>query len=671
MPVKKQHSRLDFLSPVSVIPGFGAKRIAALRDAGIETVGDLLYHFPRRYQDRSAIIPIADLADHLDTECAVIGTITQTRVEQGRKPRLRIQVTDDTGTFEALWFQGISFFRKSLYKGKRILLYGRVKKFQQYQMLHPHIETVRSGTSAADVPCMPLYPLTQAMRDVHMRQKALFKAIRWIFKNVKHYPQILPQRIEQKKQFPPLATCLREIHLPAVPEDLQKYYARLRYEEVYQTALTLRWSKRKFALPGREMQPGVLPEKVKSLLPFTLTEDQRKAISALYRDAASSKRMHRLLQGDVGSGKTIVAFFACLPALNEGLQVAWLAPTEVLARQTFTLLSQWLSPLGVACDMLRGGISSKKKRELLRNLSAGNLTFVVGTHALLQPSVKFSHLGMIVIDEQHKFGTEQRLTLQQKDPASDFLLMSATPIPQTLAKTLYGDLDIVTIRSLPRGRQPVSTHLVPERKRRDMEQFIFTELTENNSQAFCIVPRIESDNDSETIKDVYTVYEALRKGVLGRLPTAVIHGKLNTVEKEHTMQAFSEGEIKILIATTVVEVGIDVPNATIMIIESADRYGLSQLHQLRGRVGRGDKKAYAFLLTNSTENELTIERLKKFCRLYDGFALADLDLSLRGPGEVAGFRQHGWDDLKIADIIADADIFREIQEELDSILATD
>jgi ATP-dependent DNA helicase RecG len=275
---------------------------------------------------------------------------------------------------------------------------------------------------------------------------------------------------------------------------------------------------------------------------------------------------------------------------------------------------------------------------------------------------------MIVIDEQHKFGAEQRLSLQQKDPAADFLLMSATPIPQTLAKTLYGDLDLVSVRSLPAGRQPVSTHLVPEHKRHDMEIFILNEILQNHARVFCVVPRIDTIDDIPEIKDTATVFAAFRKGPLAGIPMATLHGKTDAHEKERCMADFAEGRTKLLIATTVIEVGIDVPDATIMIIENAERFGLSQLHQLRGRVGRGEKKAYAFLLTNSNENDPATDRLKRFCTMHDGFAIADLDLTLRGPGEVTGARQSGWDDLKIADIMTDADTFREIQEDLDQIL---
>ncbi len=668
MAKSKIDPRLDFLSPISLVRGLGAVRTAAIRESGIETIGDLVYYFPRKYIDRSKIIPIAALPDHVEKSCAVIGTITKTHIEKGRKARLRIQVADDTGSFEALWFQGVPLFCKILVKGKRLLLYGKVKKFIAIQMLHPMVEFLGTDKTGVETPFLPHYSITVSMKDAHIQQKTLFKAIQWVLKTIKHYPQTLPETIEKKKGFPPLATCLKEIHTPSDPAGVQQYYNRLKYEELYRLALSLRWSKRKFALPGRRMQPGSLAQRLMSHLPFTLSDEQQKAIAILYADAASDKRMHRLLQGDVGSGKTIVAFFSCLPALNEGMQAAWLSPTEVLAQQSYDLISSWLNALGLKAALLTSGVSADAKAKILADLRTGRLPCIVGTHALLQSSVVFSKLGMIVIDEQHKFGVDQRLALQQKDLASDFLLMSATPIPQTLAKTLYGDLDIVTLRTSPKQRQEVSTHLVPEEKRADMERFIRKEVVENGSQAFYIVPRVETCDDGTALKDIASVYETLRNGPFAGLPMAAIHGKIDAGDKERIMKDFSGGAIKLLCATTVVEVGIDVPNATLMIIENADRFGLSQLHQLRGRVGRGSKKAYTFLLTGAIDNDTTQKRLSRFCTTHDGFAIADMDLTLRGPGEVGGLRQSGWDELKIADIMADADTFREIQEELDRLL---
>lgn len=669
MSNKKIAPRLDFLSPLSCVPGLGSKRIAALNESGIETIGNLLYHFPRRYVDRSEIIPVAKLPEYIDKSCAVIGTITRTQVERGKRPRFRIQVTDVTGSFEAIWFHGIPIFRKSLLKGKRILLYGKVGKYVTCQMFHPLVETISANKSSADIPFLPQYPLTGSMRDARIQQKAIFNAIHWVLKNLKHYPQILPQKIEKKKSFPSLETCLHAIHIPTDPESLDPYFNRLRYEELFQLAITLRWSKRKFALPGRCMGPGDYSDTFRKSLHFTLTDEQEKAIQILFKDAASPQRMHRMLQGDVGSGKTVVAFFACLPALNEGLQVAWLAPTEVLARQTYQIISKWLKVFNIEAGLLKGGMSSSQKREVLAGLNSKKLSFVVGTHALLQPSVTFSKLGMIVIDEQHKFGAEQRLIIQQKDSASDFLLMSATPIPQSLAKTLYGDLEIVTIRSIPKGRKPVKTHLVPKEKQREMESFIANELLKKASQAFWVVPRIDNvDNRDNDIKDIDAVFKNLKKGSFARIPVEAIHGKVDGREKERVMNEFTLGNVKMIVATTVIEVGIDVPDATIMVVENAERFGLSQLHQLRGRVGRGNNESFIFLLTGENPGDKAKERLQRFCKIHNGFEIADLDLKLRGPGEVAGFKQSGWDELHIADILEDADTFREIQEELDALL---
>jgi len=668
MPRRSINNRLDFLSPVSLVPGLGPRRIAALRESGIETIRDLLYHFPRRYIDRSVIVPISRLNTHVGQTCCVIGVVTRTRVERGRNMRFRIQVTDDSGSFEALWFHGIPFLRTSIRTGQRYLFTGAVSHYGVVQMVHPVIEQLGASGGAPDIAYLPQYPLTEAMREAGFGQKGLLRAIRWIIDNLKHYPQVLPQHIERKKGFPTLQECLRRLHLPENPADRERYAARLRYEELYQLALTLRWSRRKFALPGRPMKPGTMAETLKAALPFRLTEDQEAAIRKLYDDAAADRRMHRLLHGDVGSGKTIVALFACLPALNEGLQVAWMAPTEVLASQTARRISAWLSPLGIKVQEFRGGISASDRQQVLRDLGSGVCRFVVGTHALLQPGVRFARLGMIVIDEQHKFGAEQRLRLAEKDAASDFLLMSATPIPQTLAKTLYGDLDITTIRSLPEGRQPVSTHIVPEAKRADMEQYIAGQIGREGKQAYYLVPRIESCDEGEKMRDINDVFASLERGPLASTPKAMIHGRMKSEEKDEVMRKFGRGEVKLLIATTLIEVGIDVEAATLMVIENAERFGLSQLHQLRGRVGRGKKQGYCFLMTGQQIDEDCRRRLESFCMMHDGFAIAELDLRLRGPGDVVGYRQTGWEDLKAADIVRDADLFKEIQEEVDRLL---
>ena len=669
-------ARLDFLSPVRLIPGLGAKRAEALHESGIDTIGDLLYHFPLRYIDRSKITLIADLHNHLDSLCTIVGSITRTRVERGRKARLRAQITDDTGSMEALWFHGVPFFRKTLHAGMRVACTGTVKCFSaclpitpdtSLQMVHPMFDKIGENQSKPDHPCVPHYPVTAAMIGASLQQKTLFKAVLWVLDNLKHYPQVLSQSIESVKRFPPLDRCLREMHVPSSLGGLERFKARIVYEELYRLAVSLHLSKRKFALPGRKLSAGALAETFKRLLPFTLTEEQAKAVAVLFADAGTDRRMHRLLQGDVGSGKTAVAFFACLPALNEGMQVAWLVPTEVLAQQAFLLLSQWCKKLNVSIELLKGSVPPEKKRAIINGLQNNRVQFLVGTHALLQPTVFFKNLGMIVIDEQHKFGAQQRLALQEKDPKADFLLMSATPIPQTLAKTLYGDLDLVSIKGLPEGRLPVSTHCVPSHKRTDMETFVRNEILLKNAQVFYVVPRIEkSDDEGLEIKDAASVLDALVHGVFSDVQCGLIHGQTDLVEQKRVMDDFNRGAIKVLVSTTIIEVGIDVPAATIMVIENAERFGLSQLHQLRGRVGRSSKKAYCFLLANKTGNALAEKRLDYFCTHHDGFEIAEMDLRMRGPGEVAGCMQTGWDDLKMADIVRDAPVFREILESVEA-----
>jgi ATP-dependent DNA helicase RecG len=662
---------IDFLSPLDVIPGMGEKRISAMIESGIDSLGDLLYWFPYRYIDRSTVTALDQVDNYLNETITVSGTIEIVRLERGSRGRLRAKLTDNTGSIELIWFSGVQFFSKCIHKGDTLLVTGKVGKFGHYQMTHPMIEQIKNGSQSFQQ-ILPHYTITTSMKDAGIQQKILFNSIKWVLGNLKHYPQLLPSQVEARKKFPSLQTCLISLHQPVSLADLDKYKERLKYEELYKLALTLRLSKKKFAFPGRSMSPGILPGKIKVMLPFTLTPDQECAIATLYKDALSERRMHRLLQGDVGSGKTLVAFFASLAALDNGLQAAWLAPTDILARQIYHAVSTLLNPCGISTVLLKSSLTAKEKQAILSSIADGSAQCIVGTHALLQPSVKFKSLGMIIIDEQHKFGAQQRLTMQEKDSASDFLLMSATPIPQTLARTLYGDLDIVTIAKPPSGRIPVATHIVPESKRHDMEEFIIREL-QNGSQAFYVVPRIEQEStstDPTPVKDLQTVFSSLTRGAFTGIPTECVHGKLDSGLRDSIMEQFVSGKIKMIVATSVVEVGVDVPNATIMVIENAELFGLAQLHQLRGRVGRGSKKSFCFLLLSESVDRETRTKFKVFCKNHDGFKISELDLQNRGPGEINGLRQSGWYNLQFADILNDASIFREIQQELDSIIAS-
>jgi ATP-dependent DNA helicase RecG len=669
MPKRTISAMLDFLSPVSLIPGMGPKRLDAFNESGIETLGDLLYYFPRKYIDRTVITPCSDAADFINNTCTVSGTVETIRVEKGSRGRLRVLIKDSSGSIELLWFQGVQFFSKSIKKDSHIIATGKVGKFGHIQMVHPMIETVNNPSQLTGS-ILPVYSISTVMKEAGIQQKLLGKMVQWTLKNLKHYPQVLPDLIERQKSFPPLAECLYKIHFPDNLRALDTFLLRIKYEELYRLAINLRLSKRKFELPGRRLHAGSLSEKFRALLPFPLTEEQNKAITILYKDSQTDKRMHRLLQGDVGSGKTVVAMFSCLPALNDGFQIAWLTPTEVLARQTYNLLSHFFSQLGFTTELLKGGLAPSKKKTILGDIESGAIRCIVGTHAIIQSSVKFKNPGMFVIDEQHKFGAAQRLSLQEKDLAADFLLMSATPIPQTLAKTLYGDLEIVTLEKGPAGRLPVSTHIVPETKRYAMEEFVLGQIQKENTQVYYVVPRIEKDDDFENapVKDVETTFKALTHGVFSSTPAAFLHGKMSADEKEKIMDNFASGISKLLVATSVIEVGLDIPNATIIIIENAERFGLAQLHQLRGRVGRGSKKSFCFLLSSKSTDEKAIERLSIFCKHHDGFKIAEMDLEFRGPGQITGFKQSGWDDLLMADIVKDAPIFREIQQNLDIIL---
>lgn len=661
---------LDFLSPVSLIPGIGGKRIEAFKVAGIETIGDLLYRFPLRYIDRSKIIPLIELGNFVDQTCTVRGILDRVRIEPGRRSRLRVRISDESGSVELLWFQGVQYFKTLLKPGEYIIATGKVAKFGHLQMVHPAVEILKEKEQRVD-PFQSVYSLCAEMREAGIQQKLLNKSMMWIFSKLQHYPKVLPNQLEKKYNFPPLQECLLKIHHPEELESLPLFKQRIKYEEMYKVAVVLQWNKKKLQLPGRVMAPGDLFSRFKPLLSFDLTSDQLSVIKCLFEDAKSPNRMHRLLQGDVGSGKTVVAFISCFPALYSGFQIAWLVPTAILAEQAGALLGKWLKSLGFEWAILSGAASAGEKKKITEGLGSGQIRFVIGTHALLQHGIKFKALGMIVIDEQHKFGVEQRRTLLDKDPAADFLIMSATPIPQTLVQTIYGELDIVEIRRGPEGRIPVSTHCVPDQKRHDMEQFVLQRI-EQKEKIFYIVPRIDSgedEDDRDNFYDVECVYKRLSSGVFPNVSIGCIHGKMSDSEKKEVMERFAWSDLSLLVATSIVEVGIDVSQATVIIIENADWFGLAQLHQLRGRVGRGSKKSWCFLLSNALPESEGSQRLQQFCKNHDGFSIAELDLKLRGPGQVMGTQQSGWGDVVMDSIVDNPLQFKEIQQYIENLQA--
>ncbi|MDR2591646.1 MAG: ATP-dependent DNA helicase RecG [Chitinispirillales bacterium] len=692
-------SQLDFLSPITYIPKLGPKRVAALEAVGIKNIEELLRYYPVKYIDRSKVIDISDIGKDVninkDDKITVIGTVDTARHEFYGRPKFRVTVRGEGGgALDAFWYiRGMK-----IGVGERLMLTGGVTvgKGGRPVMIHPVFEKLADGVAVR--PVLAVYAIREPMREAGVNQKLLRYAMEWALGNVCSYPRSLPDVIEKGKGFPPLRDCLRQVHLPDDLSGLGAYKARLKYEELYEIARDLRWSRRKFALPGYSMSPGDLADRLRAALPFTLTESQEAAVRVLYGDAARPARMHRLLQGDVGSGKTVTALFAALPALNSGRQVAWMAPTEILAKQTKSAVEGCLAGLGIRVGYVGAG-DAPEKRRTLGDLASGELRFAVGTHALFMPSVRFRNLGMVIIDEQHKFGAAQRLKLQEKGPASDFLLMSATPIPQTLAKTLYGDLDVVEIGSRP-SMAPVSTHIVPEGKRAGMEGFILERIGAG-ARAFYVVPRIDQQpsDDSEDeggdgvkdgargrkaadgcdhsgalpVKTVDSVAEALGRGPLSSAPIHKLHGRMSADERDAAICAFKDGPPGVLVSTTIVEVGIDVADAAVMVIENPEFFGLAQLHQIRGRVGRGSAASHCFLLPGpgACRDARTMERLKFLCGCSNGFEIAEWDLRNRGPGDAAGYRQSGWDDLAAADILEDAGMFREILSEMDILFAKD
>ena len=685
-------SQIDFLSPLQKIPGLGPKRLFALNAVGIKTVGELLGYYPARYLDRSNRINISEARNFLDSVITVRGTVEKARAEYFGRGRYRISVRDGTGEIEAVWY----IRSMKIEAGATVMLTGKVSGGPKGRlfMFHPAFEKIASGCDSIKL-ILPVYSIKEPMRDAGVNQSLMRKTMEWALSKVEHYPQMLPATIENKYGFEPFSDCIRNVHFPEDLSALDKYKSRLKYEELYKLALNLRWNKRKFALPGYAMEPGELDAKMRELLPYKLTVSQEEAVSRLYADAAKRHRMHRLLQGDVGSGKTITALMATLPALNSGRQVIWMAPTEILAKQTKAVVDKYICALGFKTGYLGAG-DTPEKRETLRELATGELRFAVGTHALFMPSVKLCNPGMVVIDEQHKFGAAQRLKLQEKAPASDFLMMSATPIPQTLAKTLYGDLDIIDIAARP-DRMPISTHIVPPSKRAGMEKFILEQI-ENGMRVFYVVPRIDQQGDDDDddgsngndesprkgvagqppapaarpqIKTVDTVAAKLKTGLLSSVPIHKLHGQMSYEEREKAISAFKNGPPGILVATVIIEVGVDIPDATVMAIENPEFFGLAQLHQIRGRVGRGGAKSYCFLLPDAdvekSGKQVTDDRLKFLCGSQDGFEIAEWDLRRRGPGDVTGYKQSGWDDLCMADILEDTGMFREILKDIDKL----
>lgn len=658
--------RLYLDTPVTYLKGVGPRRAEMLGKLDIYTAGDLLFHVPRRYEDASTIAPISSLQPGMDA--TIMGRVVSKGVLPTRKGLRIFQavVRDDTGMMEVSW-PGQAFLDRTIRKDDVLLLSGSVRFFHGRQ-LHPrefvNLGAEEEGMSGGRV--LAVYPVTEGL-SVRVMRGLVDDHLDALLGQVVDY---LPAAVLAGAGVPALAEALRMVHRPRSLEEARLGRARLAFEELFFVQLLHR---RANAL-AREERRGVqlvnrreLTTRVREALPYTLTGAQTRALREIFADMCSPRRMHRLLQGDVGSGKTVVALFAALLAMENGYQAAIMAPTELLAEQHLRTMTALLAPVGLEPLLVTGRLGARERRAAGERLAAPGPLLAVGTHALVQEATLFARLGFVAIDEQHRFGVEQRAALGAKGARPDVLLMSATPIPRSLALTFYGELDVSMLDERPAGRLPIRTAMRPESARERVLQFVDRELAAGR-QAYLVYPVIDESEKSD-LKAATTMHAELASGPFAHRRTALLHGRMPADERDDVMRRFRDGEIDLLVATTVIEVGIDVANATVMLIEHPERFGLSQLHQLRGRVGRGAESSYCILLGDVSPE--TSERLQLFVATEDGFEIARADLRLRGMGDLFGERQSGLPAFKVADPMRDLELNERARDAAERLLAAD
>lgn len=664
-----------FESDLATLRGMTPARLSLLQtELGLFTFGDLIQYFPFRYEDRTFLTPIAEINDQMEN-VQFIGRIKyKEKIGVGRRERLVAECCDETGCIELVWFQGVKWIEKSLVSGVDFLFYGKPGVFNgQIQMTHPEME-VYKGPQISEKFFQPIYPLTEKLRKKYIDSKLIATLQKSLLEvSFPYIRETLPQEIIQQFKLISKQEALYHIHLPQSENWLHQARRRLKFEELFYNQLRLIKQNlvRKTAFPGQVFSSAaLLTTFYKDHLPFSLTEAQKKVIREIFEDMRSGNQMNRLLQGDVGSGKTIVAFISMLLAIDNGTQACLLAPTEILADQHFQGLKKFADLLGISIAKLTGSVKKKDRVEIHEGLESGTLNILVGTHAIFEDVVQFKNLGLCIIDEQHRFGVAQRAKLWDKNKQihPHVLVMTATPIPRTLAMTLYGDLDVSVIDELPAGRKPIQTIHRYDSHRLQVFSFIQSEI-QKGRQVYIVYPLIE-ESEKMDFKDLMDGHESITRA-FPEIPLGILHGKMKPADKDFEMARFVKNETKIMVATTVIEVGVNVPNASVMIIESAERFGLAQLHQLRGRVGRGAEQSYCLLLTDYKISADTKKRIETMVRTNNGFEIAEVDLQLRGPGDIGGTRQSGAIDLMIADLSKDGEILKVARETAVSILNED
>lgn len=660
--------------PVDRIPGIGQKRAVALQNAGIYTIGDLVYYFPRRYLDRSTVTQINRLKP--DQEVTVVARVIQFTVQKGRRNRFVLIVGDGTGFLHCIWFSRLPYWYKAFKHGEWLALSGKVGFFKGLQMTHPEFDRLGitgEGEQVHTGKIIPLYPSSESLGQAGFDSRGFRRILHAVLKNWgDQVEETIPEELVARLGMPPLRQALSAIHFPADFAGLQAARMRLKFDELFfmELLVALRRRHQQESTGGiRFEKVGELTRRLVDSLPFALTAAQKRVLRQIRADMKSPRPMHRLLQGDVGSGKTVVALITMLIAVENGFQAALMAPTEILAEQHYLTISAMLRELGVDVVLLVGGQVRSTRGELLDRIASGEARIIIGTHALIQETVDFHQLGLVVIDEQHRFGVMQRATLREKGLNPDMLVMTATPIPRTLTMTVYGDLDVSIIDELPANRKPVKTFWREESRRSRIYHFLRSRVAEG-AQAFIVFPLVEESEKSD-LKAAVESYQAMSVTFFKDFRVGLLHGRMKPEEKEATMAAFKRHELQILVSTTVIEVGVDVPNASIMVVEHAERFGLTQLHQLRGRVGRGSRQSYCVLISYGALTEEARTRLETLASTNDGFKIAEVDLQLRGPGEFFGTRQHGLPELKLADPSRDLELLRLARDEAFRLVEAD
>ena len=670
---------------IQFLPGVGPKRASLLqKELGVSTFGDLLRLYPFRYIDRSSIIPISEIRPDM-AYVQIRAKVVRAEVIGGK--RLSVMIADGSGEIEAVFFKGLKWVKEKLVPGAEFTFFGKPTSFNgRINLVHPEIDPAPQGQGsqagergmAGGSTMTGVYNSTEKLRNGGITGKVMNKLMATVINiALRDVEESLPEYVLKEKGLVPIGYALKNIHFPTGMEALEKAKYRLKFEELFMLQLSL--LKQKYI--RRRNEAGIMMTKVGEAfnlcykaLPFDLTGAQKRVIREIREDMRSGHQMNRLLQGDVGSGKTMVAVLSALIAIGNGYQACIMAPTEVLAQQHFKNISRYLAPTGVKAALLTGSSRASERREIHAGLEDGSIGIIVGTHALIEDNVLFRNLGLAIIDEQHRFGVEQRAKLWRKSSAGippHILVMTATPIPRTLAMTLYGDLDVSVIDELPPGRKPILTMHATESKRSALYRFMKDQIALGR-QVFVVYPLIF---ESETMD-----YKNLEEGFnqiadafpLPDYKVAIVHGKQSNEEKNFNMDAFAAGRANILVATSVIEVGVDVPNASVMVIESAERFGLSQLHQLRGRVGRGSEKSYCILMTGHKMSKESRHRIEMMCSTENGFELAEEDMKMRGPGDLEGTQQSGLPiSLNIASLAKDGTILNDARAYASSVLERD